>query len=72
MPRKTNHFVQSLAKGFMVLQTFRQDRPTLTLTQIAELTGMNPPTAQRITDTLIALGYLKRNARKDFFLGPKY
>ena len=60
-----------LAKGFAVLHAFRQDRPTLTLSQIADLTGMNPPTAQRITDTLIAMGYLKRNARKEFFLGPK-
>jgi IclR family pca regulon transcriptional regulator len=71
MPRKTQHFVQSLAKGFKVLQAFRQDRPTLTLTQIAEIAGMNTPTAQRITDTLLDLGYLKRNQRKEFFLGPK-
>ena len=71
MGRKTLHFVHALARGFKVLQAFRQDRPTLTLTQIAELSGMNPPTAQRMTDTLLALGYLKRNQRKEFFLGPK-
>ncbi len=71
MPRKTQHFIQSLAKGFTVLQAFRQDRPNLTLTQIAELAELNTPTAQRITDTLVALGYLKRNQRKEFFLGPK-
>lgn len=71
MERKTTHFVHSLAKGFKVLQAFRQDRPTLTLTEIAALSDMNTPTAQRITDTLLDLGYLKRNQRKEFFLGPK-
>jgi IclR family pca regulon transcriptional regulator len=71
MTRKTKHFVQALAKGLRVLQAFRQDRTTLTLTQIAQLAGMNTPTAQRFTDTLLELGYLKRNQRKDFFLGPK-
>jgi IclR family pca regulon transcriptional regulator len=71
MTRKTRHFVHALAKGFRVLQAFRQDRPTLTLTQIAQLSGMSTPTAQRLTDTLLELGYLKRNQRKEFFLGPK-
>ena len=71
MQRKTKHFVQSLAKGFKVLQAFRQDRSILTLTQIASISGMSTPTAQRITDTLLDLGYLKRNHRKEFFLGPK-
>ena len=71
MERKTKHFVQSLAKGFKVLQAFRQDRSILTLTQIASISGMSTPTAQRITDTLLDLGYLKRNHRKEFFLGPK-
>ena len=71
MQRKTKHFVQSLAKGFKVLQAFRQDRSILTLTQIASISGMSTPTAQRITDTLLDLGYLKRNYRKEFFLGPK-
>ncbi len=71
MERKTNHFVQAIEKGFLVLQAFTADRPALTLSQIASLSGMNVPTAQRITDTLLALGYLKRNSVKQFFLGPK-
>lgn len=71
MQRKTQHFVQAVARGFKVLQAFREDRPALTLTAIASLTGMNTPTAQRITDTLVELGYLKRNRHKEFFLGPK-
>jgi len=71
MIRKTKHFVQAIEKGFLVLQAFTADRPALTLSQIAALTGMNAPTTQRITDTLLDLGYLKRNSVKQFFLGPK-
>jgi len=71
MERKTKHFVQAIEKGFLVLQVFTAERPSLTLSQIATYSGMNVPTAQRITDTLLALGYLKRNSAKQFFLGPK-
>lgn len=71
MERKTKHFVQSLAKGLTVLQAFSPDREMLTLTEVAKLADMNAPTAQRFTDTLVELGYLKRNRRKEFYLGPK-
>ena len=71
MTRKTQHFVQALERGFKVLHAFSGEQPLLTLTQVASISGMSTPTAQRITDTLLALGYLKRNNAKQFFLGPK-
>lgn len=69
--RKQTHFIKSLAKGILVLQAFSAERPQLTLTEIAGLTGMNTPAVQRFTDTLMELGLLKRNRHKEFFLGPK-
>lgn len=71
MARKQHHFVQSLARGLSVLQAFSAEHPNLTLTQIKELTGLNVVTVQRYTDTLMDLGFLKRNRHREFFLGPE-
>ncbi len=71
MRRKQTHFIQALARGLSILQAFSSDRPSLTLTQLAELTGMNRTAAQRFTDTLVELGFLVRNRHKEFFLGPQ-
>jgi len=71
MPRKRLHFVQSLGRGISVLQAFSAERTHLTLTQIARATGMNLAAAQRFTDTLMQLGFLKRNKHREFHLGPK-
>jgi IclR family pca regulon transcriptional regulator len=69
--RKQRHFVQSLARGLSVLQAFSAEHPNLTLTQIKERTGLNVVTVQRYTDTLMELGFLKRNRHREFFLGPE-
>ena len=69
--RKKTHFIKSLAKGISLLQAFSAEKPQLTLTEIAGLTGMNTPAVQRFTDTLMELGLLKRNRHKEFYLGPK-
>jgi len=71
LSRKQKHFVQSLARGLSVLRAFSAERPNLTLTQLTELTGLNVVTAQRYTDTLTELGFLKRNRHREFFLGPE-
>lgn len=65
------HFVQSLARGLTVLQAFSAERPELTLTEVAQATGMNMAAAQRFTDTLMQLGFLHRDHNKRFSLGPK-
>lgn len=69
--RKQTHFIKSLGKGISILQAFSAERQLLTLTEIAGLTGMNTSAAQRFTDTWMALGFLKRNRHKEFFLAPK-
>jgi IclR family pca regulon transcriptional regulator len=71
MKRKKLNFVQSLARGLGVLQCFTAERPFLTLTEIANLTGMNTTAVQRFTDTLLQLGFLHRNRQREFILGPK-
>jgi len=71
LPRKQRYFVQSLARGLSVLQAFSANHPSLTLTEIAQRTGLNVVAAQRYTDTLMEMGFLKRNCHREFFLGPE-
>lgn len=71
MGRQKTHFIQSLAKGLSILQAFSSERPKLTLTQLASLTGLNVVAVQRYTDTLMKLGFLRRSKHKEFSLGPK-
>lgn len=71
MIRKRIHFIQSLARGLAVLQTFTAERPEMTLTEVAQATGMNMAAAQRFTDTLVQLDFLRRNQDKRFYLGPQ-
>ena len=71
MSREPKHFVQSLARGLSVLQAFGPKRSRLTLTELGQATGMNKASVQRLTDTLLALGFLGRNQHKEYYLGPK-
>ncbi len=53
-------YVQALARGLALLETFETAGAPLTLTQMAELAGMDRSTAQRMTHTLVETGYLER------------
>lgn len=53
--------VNSVAKAFKVLNVFDKGHGSLTLSQIAQLTGMDVSTAQRFTHTLTQLGYLRKD-----------
>jgi IclR family pca regulon transcriptional regulator len=63
-------FVQSLERGLAVLQTFSRERPSLTLSQAAELSGLTRATARRILLTLERLGYVRSEGRH-FVLTPR-
>ncbi len=59
-----------LAKGLGVILAFTRDRATLTLSDIARITGMPAATARRCLITLEELGYITRRERQ-FVLRPK-
>lgn len=66
------YFVHSLKKGLAVLRAFAKKGPNLTLSQIAQVTGMVPPTATRFIRTLEDLDYLIRDPiNKTYRLSPK-
>ena len=52
--------VQSLAKGFRVLQAFTAEEPELKLSEVARRAGLDNGTAFRMLETLVMLGYLER------------
>jgi DNA-binding IclR family transcriptional regulator len=60
-------FVSSVAKGIRLLRLFRPSTPELTLTELHRSAGFPIPTVQRLTETLIAAGYLLKDYRRRTF-----
>ena len=52
--------VRSLAKGFRVLEAFSGDAEEMTLSEIADVAGLDAGTTFRMVNTLVNLGYLAR------------
>jgi IclR family pca regulon transcriptional regulator len=52
--------VQSLAKGFRILETFTAQEPELTMAEVARKAGMDNATAFRFLNTLVDIGYAER------------
>jgi DNA-binding IclR family transcriptional regulator len=64
--------IQSFGKVMRVLEAFGQSEQYLGLSEIVALTGLDKPQAQRCTHTLVAGGYLEKDARSGrFCLGKK-
>lgn len=65
----TEH-VQSLARGLAVIRAFDADHPAMTLSEVAEATGLSRATARRFLHTLESLGYVRSDGRA-FALTPR-
>jgi IclR family pca regulon transcriptional regulator len=52
--------VQSLAKGFRILESFSRGPEEMTLSEIADASDLDPGTTFRMLNTLVALGYVAR------------
>ena len=57
-------FVQSLERGLAVLQVFSHQRPSVTISEAASLTGLTRATARRILYTLEQLGFVRADGRR--------
>ncbi|PTR27879.1 IclR family transcriptional regulator [Pseudomonas sp. GV085] len=58
--KKARSTVQSLAKGFRVLEAFSAENEEMTLSQIALAADLDPGTTFRMLNTLVDLGYVSR------------
>jgi DNA-binding IclR family transcriptional regulator len=65
-------FVNSIQKGFAVLNAFSRERPRLTLAAITAATGLEKSAAQRFVYTLHELGLLRKDDEtKQYSLSPR-
>lgn len=62
-------FVQSLERGLAVLRAFDGDHPSLTVSDVARLTGLTRAASRRLLHTLVTLGYASTDG-KYFELTP--
>jgi IclR family pca regulon transcriptional regulator len=62
--------LQSLERGIAVIQVFSRDYPSLTLSEVARMTGVTRATARRILLTLEELGHVRSDGRR-FSLTPR-
>lgn len=63
-------FVEALAKGIAILESFNSAHPEMTLSEVARTVGLSPAAARRSLLTLQALGYVGQINRR-FHLRPK-
>lgn len=63
-------FIESLARGLTVVTAFGEGRAELTLTEVAEATGLSRATARHALMTLGYLGHVTRHGRV-FRLSPR-
>ncbi len=61
-PGRDRVFVEALARGLRVLEAFSGAPRAMSLADLAEQTGLDKSAAQRLTHTLVSLGYLERIA----------
>ena len=62
--------VAGLEKGLAVIEAFDQERPRLTISEVAGRTGLTRAAARRYLLTLTHLGFVSQD-RKMFALTPK-
>ena len=69
-PEPSDEFVQSFARGLAVIRAFDGDHPRMTLSEVAERTGLTRAAARRFLLTLVTMGYLTGDGRA-FQLTPQ-
>ena len=54
----------TLAKGLAVLGAFGRQRPSMTLSEAAQVADLSRATARRVLRTLVQLGYVEQDGRR--------
>lgn len=67
---RPSEFVEALAKGLAILESFDARHPEMTLSDLARRVGISPAAARRSLITLQTLGYVGQTGRR-FHLRPK-
>ena len=65
-------YVASLAKGMILLESFKEGSPFLGITELARITGFEKNLVQRLSNTLHKMGYLEKDEiRRKYYLSPR-
>lgn len=64
-------FATTLARGLDVLAAFRPDDAGLSNSEISSRTSLTRPTVSRLTNTLVRLGYVRRNGTGKYVLSTR-
>ena len=67
--RADTEYLSTLERGLSVLRTFGRETPQMTLSEVAEATGLPAAVARRCLITLVKLGYVTKHKRQ-FLLRP--
>ncbi|WAP52558.1 helix-turn-helix domain-containing protein [Arthrobacter sp. ATA002] len=59
----SGQYVQSLARGLLVIRAFDADHVQMTLSEVSRRTGLTRATARRFLLTLVELGYIRTDGR---------
>ncbi|RZU62568.1 IclR family transcriptional regulator domain-containing protein [Zhihengliuella halotolerans] len=59
----SSYYVQSLERGLEVIRAFDAEHPSMTLTDVARVTGLTRATARRFLLTLTDLGYVRTDGK---------
>lgn len=70
MSKDSDEFVRSIARGFSIIEALGKPPGRHTLTEAADLAGLNRATARRILTTLVSLQYCAADGRY-FSLRPR-
>lgn len=66
---RPTEYVQSLERGLAVIRAFSEERPRMSLADVARHTGLTRAAARRFLHTLQHLGYVGNDDR-DFYFQP--
>lgn len=66
------YFSKTIEKGLLILSLFDRDHSKRSLSEISQITGINKTSVFRFVNTLVELGYLRKNSNNRLIrLGPK-
>jgi IclR family pca regulon transcriptional regulator len=66
------YFSKTIEKGLLVLSLFDRDHSKRSLSEISQITGINKTSVYRFVNTLVELGYLRKNSSNRLIrLGPR-
>jgi len=67
---RSRDFVQSLERGLEIMRVFSAERPSMTVSEVAQMVGLTRATVRRFLLTLSELGYVKEKFNR-FELTPQ-